>query len=256
MTTEYAPGAPTSHDPVFVPAIAGRQNRWRNGLNLLFFLLAMLGGEWLVHQASYIIEYGSRFDAVMAAAPHRYYMATAGVLMAAWALGGLGLGAVVLQLLWWRRRRLWSSLPPELRLCTPAVQGVQARQVALTAAALAAGQILLYVAQENLETAALGQSLPALGVLYGAQHLAVLPLHLSIATASAFLLWTASCLLNRALRAVRFAALLVEIARRRRVAVCPAACAAGYIPNLRFVAGVLGLRSPPPDVATTCCPGG
>src|SRR5579875_2969523 len=65
-----------------VPPLAGWGSYRRAWLNLLVFGLAVVGGEWLVHQAEYAIEYGSRFNAVMATTPHHLYMPEAGVTLA------------------------------------------------------------------------------------------------------------------------------------------------------------------------------
>lgn len=59
-------------------------------LNVMLFGLAALSGEWLVHQVAYLIEYRRQFSAVMESTPHRYYMAPAGIFLAAGVLGVLG----------------------------------------------------------------------------------------------------------------------------------------------------------------------
>jgi hypothetical protein len=62
--------------------------------------------------------------------------------------------------------------------------------------ALAAGQIAIYVVQENLETAISGRSVPGLGVL-GGVHLPVVAVHLAVSLLLAGVVVLAGCLLER-----------------------------------------------------------
>ena len=72
-----------------VPPLAGWRGFPRACANVLVFALAVLAGEWLVHQTEYLIEYGSRFGTVMNTTPHRLYMASLGLFLGGLCLVGL-----------------------------------------------------------------------------------------------------------------------------------------------------------------------
>ncbi len=215
-------------------------------LNLLIFGLAMMGGDWLVHQAAYLIEYGSRFDAVTASSPHRYYMEFTGVFLAASALGLLTLAIVVLRVLARRRRSLLRVLSPRLaRHIGATATHIPLRIIGKTALVLAVGQVAIFLLQENLEAVAEGFGLPGFGVLFGPGHLAVLPLHLLVALCSAVLLWSVASTINGARHATRLAEALVTLLSKFPVAPVRLTATSHHAPSLRHVAGILGPRSPP-----------
>lgn len=226
--------------------MVGWQTFPRAFLNLLIFGLAMLGGDWLVHQAAYLIEYGSRFDGVMANSPHRYYMGIAGVFLAASALGLLTLAIVVLRVLARRRRDLLRALSPRLaRHMGATATHIPVWMIGKTALVLAVGQVAIFLLQENLEAGAEGLGLPGFGVLFGPEHLSVLPLHLLVALCSAVLLWFIADSIDRARRATHLVEALVNLLSKSHVVPVRLTATSHHTPNLRHVAGILGLRSPP-----------
>jgi hypothetical protein len=215
-------------------------------LSVLIVGLAAFCGEWIVHQLEYLIEYGSRFGTVMAASPHRLYMTPLGVALLAVALAAFGLVALVLGANSVRSRRLLRVLPEGVQRFLPhGPLSVPAASVLATAGLLAAYQTLIYFVQENLESVLAGYGRPGLLVLLSPQHSTLLPLQSLVALCSSLILWTAFALLRRSgdvLDAVRSLVRLFLRAEERRVE-RPVVC--GRIPNLRLVAGILGLRSPP-----------
>jgi hypothetical protein len=235
-----------AHVKSIVPPIAGWRSYPHALANLLLFGLALVAGTWIVHQTEYEIEYGSRFGAVMATSPHRFYMAPLGL-----ALGVSGivlLSLVALLLLSARRtlRALLCQLTPRLaRRIHVSPLGLSWQAASRTTLALASLQMVLYLLQENLESAAVSAGWPGLWVLLAPQHLTVIPLHFLAAFCGALLLWTLSARLCRSRQAVGVARTLARVlaawrsALRRLIPVCR------HLPNLRLIAGVLCLRSPP-----------
>lgn len=245
MVTQRRPSAERCIRAV-VPSVASWRTYRGAFLNLLVFVLAAAGGEWLVHQVEYLIEYGPRFGTVMARTPHHAYMGPIGVvLMAAGALF-LAVSIGVLLGLWIQRRRLVAHLPARLsRSLSQARPGGFVQAFAGTSLALAAIQTALYVGQENLEAFALWRSWPGLAVLLGPQHLTALPLHLLVAGLSAVLLCSVARVLHGSRRAVEAARTLLALSAFRGHVAHRLRPLRRHIPNLRLIAGLLCLRSPP-----------
>jgi hypothetical protein len=229
-----------------LPAFAGWRTYGRGFVSVLLLGLAALAGEWVVHQIEYRIEYGARFDAVMATTPHRFYMAPLGLSLLVGALVALLLAGAVLRSTVLRRRALVDALPPRIVRLVPE-NGLDLRVSALlaTALVLAVYQIVLYVAQENLEVTALGQSWPGLAVLLAPMHATVLPLHALIALCTSLLLWTVWASLHRSSRTLRAVRALARLFARAPILPVSMPATPARLPDLRLVAGVLCLRSPP-----------
>jgi hypothetical protein len=229
-----------------VPLIASPRTFRGAFLNLLLFGLTAAAGEWLVHQIEYLIEYGSRFGAVMSSGPHRLYMGPAGDLLT----GVLVLLAVGLTVTFRaderRRRRLYERLPSRIRRGLPA--GLTEDFAATTGGtfpALFALQVTLYLVQENVEYAAVGLGWPGLGVLFAAQHITVLPLHCLVALSSAILLRRVARLLRGSRQSLRLAEVLIRIFVAFHDSPRYQASPDTPLPDLRPARGVRGLRAPP-----------
>lgn len=229
-----------------VPPILGWQAYPRAAGNLLLFGLAVLGGEWLVHQLEYLIEYGGRFGTVMARTPHRFYMVQEGAILGAAFLSLAALLVAALALASAERLRLRRRLPSRLaRVVSRLDMRLSLHTVGATAVALAVCQTALYAVQENVEWAAVWGGWPGLGVIFARQHITVLPLHLLVALAASLLLWAASCTIRRARHEVQAVRALVAVLATRRAAVTRLVAGHIYRPNLRLVAGRRCPRSPP-----------
>jgi hypothetical protein len=237
-----------------VPSLAGWSTFPRAFVNLLAFGLAIAGGEWVVHQGEYLIEYGRRFGTVMATSPQHSYMGELGLMLAAATILLLTLSAVVVGALSLRLRRLLHLMPahpgPEgrgrLERFVPAISvRVPARPVLITAALAASGQTAIYLVQENLESASIGAGWPGLGVLFASRHATVVPLHLLIAFYASLLLWTLATLLRGAHAAVRAAAAIAALMASPPEAPLRLMPVARRTPSLCAVQGTQGLRSPP-----------
>ena len=234
---------PTLAREEFLPRRRGRRQPF--GAAVLF-LLAAAGGEWIVHQLQYLIEYGSRFGAEMRSSPHRLFMGPLGSTLALSALLALALVALILSVQARRRRSLLEHLPGRLRPAAGVHRpGLAFSQVALIALVLFVVQVAIYVTQENLESGTRGLPWPGFSVLFAAGHLTVLPLHALIAVALALILTVLLAHLagsGHALRVVEALVLLLA-AVRRAVPILPATGV--HLPSLRLSSGRLGLRSPP-----------
>ena len=229
-----------------VPAVVGWRSSRHAWLNYSLFGLAVLLGTWLVHQTEYALEFGSRFSAVMAANPHRAYMAPAGMALILAFIVCFALGATFLGLTRVRLRRLHRRLPSRLaRRLAPGASTVPWSRIGATALLLALMQGAAYLLQENLETLAVAGTLPGASVLLAPQHATVIPLHLAAAVGSSLILWTASIWLGRVRRALGMARVLLTIATRRHSVPPHRSVPRRYLPNLRVPAGARGLRSPP-----------
>jgi hypothetical protein len=237
--SRYQVARKTPHSPG--TARTGRLPVWGGA-----FLLAAIGGEWIVHQIEYLIQYGSGFGAEMASSPHRLYMAPMGGILALAALLALALATLTLQIHAGRRRSLLQRLPGRLHHAADIDRpGVSPGRVALIALALLCCQVALYLTQENLESAVQGIPLPGLAVLLSASHWTVLPLHALLALSSGLILATLEIWLTGSRRALRAVEALVRlIVRPVRDLPVPSAGEV-YLPCLRLSAGRLGLRSPP-----------
>jgi hypothetical protein len=236
-----------------VPSIVGWQTYRRALANLLIFGLVALGGEWLVHQLEYLIEYGHRYGTVMGSTPHRFYMAPLGVTLAALAIGLLLLAALTLNVARIKRRRLLLRLPHRVVRHLPSFSlRLPARSIAQTGLVLAACQVGLYLLQENLESVAVARGWPALGVVLPPQHATVLPLHVLVAACGSVLLWLVAARIGRSHRAVQVARILVALLTPKQSAPPCLVPARSRVPNLRLVAGILCLRSPPLSQPAAC----
>jgi hypothetical protein len=210
------------------------------------FLLAAIGGEWIVHQLEYLIQYGSGFGAEMVASPHRLYMAPLGGVVALAALLALALTALALQLYGQRRRSLLQRLPGRMQHAADIVRpGVSLERVGLIALALLCCQVAMYLTQENLESVAQGIPLPGLAVLLSVSHWTVLPLHALLALSSALILAVLEGRLTGTRRALRAVEALVRLIVRPVRELPVLSAGEVYFPCLRLSAGRLGLRSPP-----------
>lgn len=229
-----------------VPAVAGWSTYLQALVNLLLFGLAALVGEWVVHQCEYLIEYGDRFGAVMATTPHRFYMAPLGIFLALMVLSLLSLATLLLYAARLERRRLLLGMPARLACRVPRFPlSLPLRRVALTALTLTICQVVLYSAQENVESAAASQGWPGLAVLFAPQHLTVLPLHLAAASYIALALWMAAVFVRRSRRAVHAARLIADLIRAKSAAPPRPAPLRSRLLSLQHLAGLPSLRSPP-----------
>jgi hypothetical protein len=122
---------------------------------------------------------------------------------------------------------------------------MSSRAVARTALLLAGGQTVVYIVQENLESAAAGAGWPGLWVVLPPQHSTVILLHLVVAVSGSVLLWTLASLLTRSDQVIRLIAALVRLLMWAEETPPRLVPTISHRPNLRLVAGVLGLRSPP-----------
>ena len=246
MSLHCPGGARRSRIEAIVPSLAGWRTYPRAVANLLVFGMAVLGGEWLVHQLEYLIEYGDRFGAVMASTPHRFYMARLGALLTVAVVVLLTLVLVRLCLGYVEQRRLVRLLPPRLARHVPAfASGLPVWAVTRTALVLAGCQAALYLLQENLERAAVYQEWPGLSVLLAPSHATVIPLHLLVALGGSWLLWTASTRIRRSRQAVHVAQVLAAMLAPQTTPAPRLVPIQLLVPNLRLIAGVLCLRSPP-----------
>lgn len=230
-----------------IPAPAGRRTFPRAFASLLTFGLTALGAEWMVHQLEYLIEYGNRFVAVMQAPPHRTYMGALGALLA---MGGVILVTLIVSVLLAahrRRQALLRGAPVRLRSALP-IPGsdLPARTILTSALALAGCQIVLYLAQENVESLTAFGLLPGLAVLFAPVHATVVPLHLLAALCGSILLWSITGSLRRSRQAVQLARLVAALLAARRAS--SPRCRPprrGYHLCRRCPAGTPGLRAPP-----------
>ncbi|HEX6510409.1 MAG TPA: hypothetical protein VF221_22500 [Chloroflexota bacterium] len=232
-----------------IPSMAGWRTYGRAWSNLLLFGLTLLAGTWIVHQTEYVLEYGRHVSSVMATGPHHLYMGPLGTMLAGAGITALALLRVALQVTQRRLRRLNGHIPARLAhvLAVP-LPPLPVRVVGSTALVLAVGQMGLYLVQENLESLAALGTLPGLAVLLAPQHLTVLPLHLLAGLVGSILLWTASSWLQRSRHTLQLARVLAGVASTKGKSVRHAASTERYLPNLRLLAGDLGLRSPPLSV--------
>jgi hypothetical protein len=225
----------------------GSRDKSRISLScLLAFDLAVLIGTWIVHQTEYAIEFGNRFNAVMAGSTHRFYMAPeAGFLAIAGAFAlAFWLGAVI-----WHARRARAAtalLPRSLarslnRFLVPA----PVSRTVTTAGALFLAQCVVYAVQENLEWWTVTGSLPGMAVLTGAQHLTVLPLHAIAALISAVIVSTLWSRVRGISHVARFAVSLARrFARRTQDSLLPRVPAALSAPS-SFHIRSFSPRAPP-----------
>lgn len=229
-----------------VPPVAGWRTYPRTFLNSLLFALAALMGEWVVHQTEYLIEYGNRFGAAMASTPHRFYMAPLGVLLTFLGVALCVSIVLILKVARLRVERLISHLPARVArsIELPAFD-LPLQAVQRTAIALVICQSMLYLIQENAESVITGMGLPGAAVLFAPQHITVLPLHALAALCGSVLLWMASAALHRSRTRTCVASAIARIFARRRIEIRAGAPSALHLPDLRLVAGVLCLRSPP-----------
>lgn len=232
--------------PWMAPPLFGWRSYPRASTNLLIFGLVMVAGEWIVHQTSYLIEYGSSFDAVMAGTPHRLYMGQIGVgLFVTLALLSLMICCVVAAQRF-RLKQLLDVLPSRLRSVVEHDLGrISPRGVAKTWILLAGCQVALFTIQENLEALAQLGRAPGLSILVGSGHASVIPLHLLVSLCCAVILRTLVALLSRSSRATRLAQLLVELFGCRPAVARVAAPSWDDRCRARPMTGSRSLRSPP-----------
>lgn len=232
--------------PDLIPSLAGRRTFSRAFISLLLLELVALCGEWIVHQVEYLIVYGSRFQTIMDTTPHRYYMAGVGSLLA---LAGITALSVWLLVLHGRHRaisHLRERVPARLyRLVRPASFRLSWQAVFATALVLAACQIAIYTAQENLEWMYSGLGPPGIWVLIGPSHLTVLPLHGVVAFLGSVLLWTLSALRRRSETVLEAVRALAQRLTLQTPLPGRSTLATARIPHRRLLPVARGLRSPP-----------
>ena len=244
-STTKAPKKSPMRRPL-VPALAGWGTYPCAFASVLLLGLAALGGEWVVHQLEYLIEYGGQYGSVMAASPHRFYMVPVGVALGAGVVAALCLTGIALRVDLRKSRRLLHMLPTRLHRFIPDRPiRIPMASIGATALLLALYQIVVYVIQENLEGVVLGMGWPGLLVLFAPQHATVIPLHFLIALCGSLILWTLSAYLGRSRDTLRAAQALVRLFVRPAAAEQRRGPMSGHIPNLRLTAGILCLRSPP-----------
>lgn len=177
--------------PLIPPVM--REGHHRAG-NIALVLGALIGGEWLVHQVQYLIQYGARFGAVMDTTPHRYYMGPVGITLGVMGAALLALAAGLLLLEHRERIRLRRALAACRHQPAPATAGrVPTGAILRTAALIACLQTILYTAQENLEAHLMGLAMPGPAVL---AHATLLPLHALTALCLSLILWAIACVLR------------------------------------------------------------
>lgn len=229
-----------------VPLLFGTRSFARTLAGLFLFELVALAGEWVVHQIEYVIVYGSRFQSVMDRTPHRYYMGGAGTCLL---LAGLAVLAAALLILLGRRHMIGhvrSRVPSRFQRLIPRESGRLAlRPVLLTAMALAACQIAIYLTQENMEAVYEGLAAPGISVLIAPPHLSVLPLDVIVALCGSILLW------SLCVRGTRSRLVLERVCglALRFAAMWDSGEASGPMPrqahHTRLLRMARGLRSPP-----------
>lgn len=215
-----------------VPSVLGWDTFARAYATLLLFLVAAFGGEWVVHQSVYHLVYGSRFGAVMANDPHRYYMTPLGLLYGLAGVGFLMAVAGVLYLYAARRQHLLAVLPARFRRSAPPVRcRLAPATIASTALALTVLQSLIYVVQENLEWAAQTGAFPGPAVVSPAVHPAVLPLQLAVAACISVILWMLSACVTASSESLQAAQILTGLAA------APASWRLGPVPLVLVACG-------------------
>jgi hypothetical protein len=215
-------------------------------VNLLLFDLAVLVGAWVVHQTEYLIEYGDRFNTVMASTPHRSYMTAAAVVMAMCMVLACGVLSVVSVSRVRRTRAATARLSPRIarrleRLTAPLPVGMVSR----IAVAVFVCQCGFYTVQENLEAWMAGAGFPGAAVLIGVQHITVLPLHALVALISAILLGTVASRSERARVLAHVTGALAALLARRSSALLASVCPRVVRGSGRIACGPTGLRAPP-----------
>jgi hypothetical protein len=229
-----------------IPAAAGWRTFPRAFISLLVFGLAVVAGEWVVHQLEYLTEYGPRFGDVMATTPHRFYMMPLGIALGLSVAMLLAVACGTLVAHDRFRGRLLSRLPARVARHVPGLT-LRVRPSALfgTTVILAVSQATVYVLQENVEGIAITGQWRGLSVLFGSQHATVVPFHLLIAACSALLLWALTSLVSESRGVVRMARTLAAMLASPADAPIIPRARSERVPDLRLLAGELCLRSPP-----------
>src|SRR5579884_135820 len=228
-----------------LPPLFDRRRGLAAVANLLVVAVLGLAGEWIVHQTEYFLVYGSRFGHVMATTPHRLYMGGLGLVLAAICLTVLTGFCLIVGLRARETRRLLAVLPRRAQSHLPVeLADVAVSSIVATMFVLWLFQSVVYLIQENLESAAVGAGWPGLSVLIAPDHAAVLPLHLLVALCLSIVLWTVARYLNHSRGSVEAARLLVRLsfdAEERVVSFRPSN---DDIPSDDRVALARSLRSP------------
>lgn len=237
-------------EPRFMTGLLPVLFEWRRGLgavaSLVVLAVAGIAGEWIVHQTQYFIEYGTRFQYVMATTPHHLYMGWAGLVLAVLALLLVTCASLAISLRARETRRLLAVLPDRVQHFVPVdLPRVRPTSVLATAIFLSLYQSCVYLLQENLESNAMGAGWPGMSVLFGAGHITVVPLHFLVALCLSVLLWSLARCLRYSRRSVSVARLLARLyapvdprAGNRRALV-------EDVPPHDRVATARSLRSPP-----------
>jgi len=241
--------------PAYAPGvIPHRQTRLAASGGVLLALVGLFIG----HTLEYLRVWGSGGIVESMTNPvHAYMLPVAGVLVALSAVFAFHLArawqtlndrleraAAGIRRLWRGRPAAASGVPAQPR----AARGT--RLVALWLP-LAAAQIALYLAQENIEALARSQPAPGLGTVTGI-HWAAPIVHLYVSLLLACLVRICQILLHRREVAVeRLEALLRAIARRRRTATVVLSRPAGRESSPLDRLGRHHLRRPPPLLLDT-----
>jgi hypothetical protein len=229
-----------------IPAVAGWKSFSRSFLSLLAFGLAIVAGEWLVHQLEYLTEYGPRFGAVMGTTPHRLYMLPLGLVLGLTIGGLLVVATATLAVTRRALSRQVSRLPDRVARHVPVLTfRLSAGAVATTALVLAGCQTAVYVVQENLEWFAVTGQWRGLSVVLGVQHATLVPFQLLVATCGALILWTLSSLVRQSRHAVRLARALVAALARQGALILRCRTWEDWVLDLRLSITTASPRAPP-----------
>jgi hypothetical protein len=228
------------------PPVAGWRSFPRAFVSLVALGLAVVAGEWLVHQLEYLTEYGPRFGGVMATTPHRLYMVPLGIVLGVGVASLFALAAATLALTQRARTRLVRLLPPRVARHVPSLSiRLAPRSVAATALVLAACQTTFYVVQENVEWFSVTGQWRGLSVVFSPQHATLIPFQLLIAGCGALVLWTASSFVRQSRHAVQVARVLVAALTPRSASPRLRRVWRNWVPDLRLASGAAGPRAPP-----------
>ena len=223
-------------------------SKYRRADAALLVLLALVG-TWIGHNAVYLVASGGGIVSQLTSPMHAYMIPAGAALFGIAVLGGVAWASAMNRLrerlatLQRVLRRPGQIAPPGTRAVTRTVDIVS---VWLTLTAI---QLVLYIAQENLEARAAHVPLRGFAVVLGA-HWAAVPVHALLALALAALAVGGRRRTVRLERAVRALGRLVDRIARRRAdagfAPSPGDSALSLTPHQRW--GSCRWQRPPPFV--------